>query len=183
MISRALTALLCLTSALVLPACRSEPAGDDTDDAPVMGFDSSTIRLFGARDTVVLRVELAVTPEQRTMGLMERRQLGERAGMLFVHDSIQPADAGFWMFRTRIPLDIAFLDDGGTIRSVRTMTPCEATLAQGCPTHAPGVPYRYALEVNAGVFSRYNIVVGDSVDLGEVATRVPTATRSRTVAP
>jgi len=28
--------------------------------------------------------------------------------MLFVYDSTQPPDAGFWMYRTRIPLDIAF---------------------------------------------------------------------------
>jgi hypothetical protein len=31
------------------------------------------------------------------------------AGMLFVYDSTQPGNAGFWMYRTRIPLDIAFV--------------------------------------------------------------------------
>lgn len=179
---RCLTVILCLATILAQPACRPEPAGD-SDDTPVMRFDSVTVRLLGPRDTLALRVELAVTPAQQAMGLMERRQLGERAGMLFVYDSIQPADAGFWMFRTRIPLDIAFIDGGGIIRAMRTMTPCEATLAQGCPTYAPGVPYRHALEANAGVFKRHGFAAGDSVDLGEIGAAVPSGNRSHTRAP
>ncbi|MDB4879028.1 MAG: hypothetical protein JWL60_474 [Gemmatimonadetes bacterium] len=151
-------------------ACRSEPV-QDTDSGQLVHFDTSTVRLVGRRDSVTLRVELAVTPEQRTMGLMERHQLDERAGMLFVHDTIQSADAGFWMFRTLIPLDIAFLDESGVIRSIRTMTPCVSTLAQGCPTYAPGVPYRHALEVNAGFFARLGFAVGDSVDLRAARSR------------
>ena len=94
------------------------------------------------------------------MGLMERQRLADSAGMLFVYDSTQPPNAGFWMFRTRIPLDIAFLDSAGVVRAIRAMTPCEALLAQGCPTYDPGVPYRYALEVNAGYFQKHGIIVG-----------------------
>jgi len=99
------------------------------------------------------------------MGLMERRRLADSAGMLFVYDSTQPPDAGFWMYRTRIPLDIAFLDSAGVIRAIRSMTPCPATVAQGCPTYTPDVPYRYALEVNAGFFARHGIAVGHSLQL------------------
>ena len=113
-------------------------------------------------------MELAVTPEQKTMGLMERRQLAPDAGMLFMYDSSQAPTAGFWMFRTRIPLDIAFLDSAGVVRATRAMAPCEAILAQGCPTYSPDVTYRYALEVNSGYFQRHQIGVGSVALLSDL---------------
>jgi uncharacterized membrane protein (UPF0127 family) len=106
------------------------------------------------------------------MGLMERRHLAPSAGMLFVYDSTQPPDAGFWMFRTRIPLDIAFLDSAGVVRSVRTMQPCEARIAQGCPTYNPDVPYRYALEVNAGYFQQHGVGVGSTLLLSDLPSSI-----------
>ena len=167
-----LSLLLC-----ALVSCTSEPAADAGEYDNVMAFDSTRVRLVRARDTLQLTLELAVSAEQKSMGLMERRQLADSAGMLFVYDSIQPGDAGFWMYRTRIPLDIAFLDSAGVIRAVRSMTPCPITIAQGCPTYAPDVPYRYALEVNAGFFARHGIGVGDSLRLGDLPrpTRAPGA--------
>ena len=144
-------------------ACGGESAKDDDAYEHVMSFDSTRVRLVGTRDTVPLRIQLAVSPEQKTMGLMERRRLAEDAGMLFVYDSTQSGDAGFWMYRTRIPLDIAFLDSVGVIRAIRSMVPCPTTYAAGCPTYTPDVPYRYALEVNAGYFARHGIGIGQSL--------------------
>jgi uncharacterized membrane protein (UPF0127 family) len=143
-----------------------------------MAFDSSRVRLVTKRDTLTLRVELAVTPTQKQMGLMERTSLAEGAGMLFVYDSTQASDAGFWMYRTRIPLDIAFLDSAGVIRSVRAMTPCTTTVPQGCKTYTPDVPYRVALEMSEGYFAKHGIGVGDSLVLRDLPDSV-----HRTVAP
>ncbi len=99
---------------------------------------------------------------------MERRVLPDSAGMLFLYASEQPATAGFWMFRTRLPLDIAFLDSSGVVVAIRGMTPCSAELAAGCPTYAPDVPYRAALEVNAGYFERHGVSTGSRVTLPNV---------------
>lgn len=153
--------LLCIV-ALALPGCgeRHEPAA--AADEHFLDFDSATVRLVTNRDTVPVAVELATTPDQQRLGLMERRQLSERAGMLFVYDSVQPPDAGFWMFRTRIPLDIAYLDGAGVVRAIRAMVPCTATIPEGCPTYAPATPYRYALEVNAGALQRWGVQAGVS---------------------
>jgi len=152
----------------VLAVCRRDtPRNDDTAYAHVMSFDSTRMRLAGAKDTLTLHVELAVKPEQKSMGLMERRRLADDAGMLFVYDSTQPPDAGFWMYRTRIPLDIAFADSTGVIRSIRAMVPCPTEVAQGCPNYTPDVRYQYALEVNAGYFARHGIVVGNSLLLND----------------
>lgn len=153
--------LLCI-AALALQGCGERPETAAAANERLLAFDSATVRLASNGDTLVLALELATTTDQQRLGLMERRQLAERAGMLFVYDSVQSPDAGFWMYRTRIPLDIAFLDDAGVIRAVRAMVPCTATIPEGCRTYAPGTPYRYALEVNAGALKRWGVVAGVS---------------------
>ncbi|MEO7856214.1 MAG: DUF192 domain-containing protein [Gemmatimonadaceae bacterium] len=145
---------------LALLGCRDSPEPAAAADEHFLDFDSATLRLATNRDTVVLALELAIDTSQQRLGLMERRHLPERAGMLFVYDSVQPPDAGFWMYRTRIPLDIAFLDSAGVMRSIRAMVPCTATIPQGCPTYAAETPYHYALEVNAGALKRWGADVG-----------------------
>ena len=152
-----------LTCAVILAACGEDGRVDEGTYSNVLRFDTTHVRVVGERDTVRLVVELAVSEDQKRMGLMERRQLADTSGMLFVYDADQPKDAGFWMYRTRIPLDIAFLDSRGVIRAIRTMVPCEARLPEGCPIYAPDVTYRFALEVNQGFFARRGLGVGDSV--------------------
>lgn len=133
---------------------------DVVDGDAVMPFDTAVVYLSAGKDTVTVLAEVARTAEQRTMGLMERRSLPDTAGMLFIYSEDQPATSGFWMFRTRIPLDIAFADSTGRIVAVRQMVPCEAQLAAGCPSYEPGHVFRTALEVNAGFLSRRGIGVG-----------------------
>ena len=157
-----LVAIGCGSGAESTPA--SEYAG-------VLPFDTAQVRLVSSRDTSTLTVELAETPDQKAMGLMERRALPADAGMLFLYPAAQAESAGFWMFRTRLPLDIAFIDSLGVIRSIQTMTPCPSNLAQGCPTYPAGARYTAALEVNAGYFARKQIRVGDRVLLQDTATR------------
>ena len=153
-------ALIVLAGAV---ACGDEVPDEQVDYGNVVAFDTTRLRLVGKGSATEIGAELAVSTEQKTMGLMERRQLPENAGMLFVYDSVQSPESGFWMYRTRIPLDIAFLDSAGVIRAIHPMVPCETTLPQGCPAYAAGVPYRYALEVNRGFFARHGLAVGDSV--------------------
>lgn len=167
-VSRPALIVSLLIAAGVIACADRGSSNDTTADAHIMNFDTARVRLATTRDTLRLNLELAITPQQKTMGLMERHHLPSDAGMLFVYDSTQPADAGFWMFRTRVPLDIAFLDSTGVVRSIRTMEPCAATLAQGCPTYTPDVPYRYALEVNAGYFKAHGVDVGSRVVLTDL---------------
>ena len=144
---------------VTLLSCSRSDA-DVVDGGAVMVFDTTLVHIASARDTFTFLVEVARSPEQRTMGLMERRSLGDTSGMLFLYADDQPATAGFWMFRTRIPLEIAYADSAGRIVSTRQMVPCEARLAAGCPSYEPGRPYRMALEVNAGALTRRGIGVG-----------------------
>jgi hypothetical protein len=160
-------------AALAGSACGKKAADQDTTAvAAILPFDTARVRLVAGSDTLHLIVELANSQQQRTLGLMERRHLADTAGMLFVYASDQPDSAGFWMYRTRIALDIAFVDAGGTIRAIRHMEPCPTTLPQGCPTYAPGAPYRAALEVNAGFLDRHKVVVGHRLMLGDTSERI-----------
>jgi uncharacterized protein len=109
---------------------------------------------------VVVPVEIADSPEERQVGLMNRESLPEDAGMIFLFD--QDEDGGFWMKDTLIPLSIAFADADGTIVSILDMEPCEA---DPCEIYEPGVSYRSALEVNQGAFSRWGVQEGDRLTL------------------
>jgi uncharacterized membrane protein (UPF0127 family) len=167
--SRPVRLLVTLSMAATPFACRSE-SGAETDASGLLPFDTAYVRVVTASDTLQLVVELAVKPDQRTMGLMERRHLPDSAGMLFIYEATQPASNAFWMHRTRIPLDIAFVDSAGTIRSIQHMVPCESAIAQGCQTYPAGAPFRVALEVNAGYFARHGVEVGHRVLLQDTAS-------------
>lgn len=112
----------------------------------------------GAGTRVVLQVEIARTVPERQQGLMHRRSLPAKAGMVFVY----PRDvrSGFWMKNTLIPLDVAFSDARGRILRILTMQPCRA---DPCRIYEPDVSYRTALEVNAGSFRRWKVKAGDRV--------------------
>lgn len=160
--------LFAIATVCGIAACESGTS-EAVDYGSVIAFDSTRLRIVTGSDTVGLRVEVARTSAQKSQGLMERRSLPDSTGMLFVYTEDQAADAGFWMYRTRIPLDIAFADSAGIIVAIRRMEPCTAQLATGCPTYAPDVAYRFALEVNAGFFAREGIRVGSRMVLADVS--------------
>ena len=107
---------------------------------------------------VVVQVEIARTSAERQRGLMNRRTLPAKAGMVFVYP--QAVSNGFWMKNTLIPLDIAFYDARGKILRILTMQPCRR---DPCRSYDPNVAYRAALEVNAGSFRRWRVRTGDRI--------------------
>jgi uncharacterized membrane protein (UPF0127 family) len=122
------------------------------------GSDRGTVTVTTKTKAVTVRVEIADSASERRRGLMGRRTLAPRAGMLFVYP--EDTTGGYWMKDTLIPLDIAFIGANGRIRRVFTMTPCRR---DPCRVYDPGVRYRSALEVNAGSFRRWGVRVGDRV--------------------
>ena len=100
-------------------------------------------------------VEVAKTPEERSYGLMGRKNLGKDEGMLFIFETEDRH--GFWMKNTFIPLSIAFIDKNGKIVSITDMKPLTLD------SHVPPQPILYALEMNKGWFSSRGIKVGDEI--------------------
>ena len=126
-----------------------------------LDFGRGRVTIVTAAGCRQLAVEIAADQGQRSRGLMGRESLAEEVGMLFLYPERQPPEAGFWMYRTLIPLDIAFVDDGGAIVATQTMPPCPDPDPAGCHIYRPGVAYRAALEVNSGYFARHGIGPGD----------------------
>lgn len=125
--------------------------------------ERTALEIQAEEERHLLQVEVARTAAERRKGLMERDSLAPDAGMLFVYQYPQSPQSGFWMYRTRIPLDIAFIDDQGRIAALYTMQPCTSSNPADCPATVAGVEYRAALEVNAGYFEAHGIGERDCV--------------------
>jgi len=100
----------------------------------------------------VLQAELAVSAQQRYLGLGNRRTLADDAGMLFVYPETRMLT--FTMRDTLLPLSIAYLDADLSILEILDM---DVGPDQLFPASQPA---RYALEVNQGWFERRAIVPG-----------------------
>ena len=136
-----------LATLLIITAC-SQPAHNttaDVDRAP----NPSPVPLPQAilPDGFVVDLELALTSEEISRGLMFRPTLPENRGMLFLFD--QPRFPSFWMKNTLIPLDLVFLDGAGAVVDViAEVQPCAA---DPCPNYPPSSPAQAVLEIGAGV--------------------------------
>ena len=102
------------------------------------------------------KAELAVTPEEHTLGLMFRRRLDADAGMLFrfQRDEVR----SFWMQNTFIPLDMIFITSGLKVAHVHQSAKPEDETAI-----SSRLPVQYVLEVNAGKAASCRIKAGAKV--------------------
>ncbi|MEO6745869.1 MAG: DUF192 domain-containing protein [Caldimonas sp.] len=99
-----------------------------------------------------IQAEVAQSPDERSTGLMFRKEMGTNEGMLFAFE--QPAQQCFWMKNTLLPLSIAFIADDGSIVNIDHMKP--QTLESHCSTQ----PVRFVLEMNEGWFDKRGIKPG-----------------------
>ena len=98
----------------------------------------------------VIYVEVADTPAARETGLMYRERVPKNGGMLFAFNS--SFRLSFWMKDTKVPLDIAFIDDDMVVREIHEMAPMSTR------STAASFACRYALEANAGWFAEHGVV-------------------------
>ena len=159
MIHRQPSALATLfLSSLLLLACAHPSSTTATASAPK---ETSADRLLRPPtvtlpDGTIIKLELAETPEEHQRGLMFRSHLDPDRGMLFLFD--QEAYPSFWMKNTWIPLDMVFLDSGGTVTYVAaSVPPCRA---EPCPEYTPSKPSSAVLELNAGTAAHHGVAPG-----------------------
>ena len=91
---------------------------------------------------------------------MFRESLDIHKGMLFIFEEV--GQYSFHMKNTRIPLDVAFVKEDGTIESIKELTPYSSL-----PVSSDG-EVLFAIEANRGWFTEYNVEVGDEIVLSEV---------------
>jgi uncharacterized membrane protein (UPF0127 family) len=103
----------------------------------------------------LIDAQVALTPEQRQIGLMFRKEMPQQEGMIFVFE--QPSQQCFWMKNTLLPLTAAFVADDGTIVNLADMKP------QTTDPHCSAQPVRYVLEMNKGWFAKKGIKAGSKL--------------------
>jgi uncharacterized membrane protein (UPF0127 family) len=102
------------------------------------------------------KVELAETGEQKSRGLMYRREMGVDEGMLFLYRRDQVVT--MWMANTFLPLDMLFIERDGTIVRIQANT-----IPQSREIISSRKRVRAVLELNAGTARRLGISPGDKV--------------------
>ena len=104
----------------------------------------------------VFSVEMATTEEEKTTGLMYRKELPDGKGMLF--DFSPEQQISMWMKNTYISLDMIFIRADGRILRIAENTEPLSTRIISSGGLAKGV-----LEVIAGTAQKYGIQPGDRV--------------------
>lgn len=104
---------------------------------------------------VAVNAEMARTRDQRERGFMERKNIPDGSGMLFLFEKDQ--QLSFWMKNTPHPLSIAYIDSKGVMRNIFDMKPFDLSSTKST------FRARYALEVPQGWFKKQGIAEGDKL--------------------
>ena len=123
--------------------------------------ESKTRQVTFLPANALLRAEVADTEPAREKGLMFRTSMGENEGMIFYFD--QTGYHAFYMYNTRIPLSVIFLNESLKIVDIQDMAPCKEQNPSACPIYAPKAACSYAIEVNQQFVRKYGIKTGDLV--------------------
>lgn len=103
-------------------------------------------------------IELATTEYEQTIGLMFRKTLPKKNGMLFIYKDEDYRY--YWMKNTYIPLDLIFIDGNLMVVDIfKNAKPLDET------TITSKGKARYVLEINAGQAERCKIKKGTKVKL------------------
>jgi uncharacterized protein len=146
-IGQRLVMLLVAASAVLVVLC-ANPLAHAASVQPLEIATRSGVQVFS--------VEMATTEEEKTTGLMYRKELPDGKGMLF--DFSPEQQISMWMKNTYIPLDMIFIRADGRILRIAENTEPLSTKIISSGGLAKGV-----LEVIAGTAQKYGIQPGDRV--------------------
>lgn len=117
---------------------------------------STLIKIKSNNEEIYFNVEIANTENQRIKGLMNRDDIKNNEGMLFIFPSEHKVN--MWMKDTYIPLDIIFISKNKYIVDIiKNTKPESKTILQS------KFVAKYVLEIKAGLVEFLNINIGDIV--------------------
>jgi uncharacterized membrane protein (UPF0127 family) len=127
-----------------------------TAPVPSIAAGTGTLVLKTMTGDHSFNIEVMVSDQERSLGLMYRRSLPENSGMLFIYDP--PQQATMWMKNTLIPLDMVFISaDARVHRIEENAEPFSETLI---PSDGDVVA---VLELNGGEADKIGLRPGDKV--------------------
>jgi uncharacterized membrane protein (UPF0127 family) len=140
----------------------ADPVVDTEPRRPLAGFTEEPIRVTQPSGPFLEWCALvAATEAARSQGLMGQTDLRGYDAMAFRHDA--PSDGAFYMFKTLIPLSVAWFDEAGAYVSAADMEPCTSTDPGACSLYRPARRYTVALEVPKGGLARLGIEPGTTL--------------------
>jgi uncharacterized protein len=144
--------IMILAAALFAAGCRSSNITDELNLTQVAFPNGAKINAEMMRREVELM-----------RGLMFRESLPPGRGMLFIHPNEDIFH--YWMYQTKIPLDLIWMDHDRRIVEMSLDTPpCRSSSAKDCPNYGGNFKSKYVLEVNAGVAHKNGLKTGDTLD-------------------
>lgn len=151
--------LACLASVTV---CGQEDVLEPPTEAVTLGL-TDTAEEF--------ELELAVDSDQRAQGLMEREEIEEHGGMLFIYP--EEGQRSFWMKNCLVDIDMVFLDDEGRITATHEakkelpQQPGESEwdYEDRLKRHPSRRPSQFVIEVKAGAIKRLGLKAGQMIEL------------------
>ncbi|MFK5977931.1 MAG: DUF192 domain-containing protein [Rhizobiaceae bacterium] len=121
----------------------AENSSSNSQNSPVK-LETETLELKTGVGTFKFEVEIADDPEERMIGLMHRKKMDLKHGMLFQFGNTSLVN--MWMRNTVLSLDMIFIRPDGTIAKIaRRTTPFSEDIITS------GEPVSHVLELNAGV--------------------------------
>lgn len=139
-------------------ACGSDENSNNAVQTDIAFTPEGVLDFVRPDSSIISRIiiELAETQEEQAQGLMYRRTLPPRGGMLFVDAAESPRS--FWMKNTALALDIIFVDaQGEIVNIVKRTTPYSEDFIESTG------PAQYVVEVRAGFTDRYGITQDDHI--------------------
>lgn len=105
---------------------------------------------------VKIDIQIANSEFDRALGLMFRKSMQMKHGMLFIFpiEKIQ----SFWMENTEISLDMIFVNKNKEIVTIH-----KNTKIMSDQTYNSTKPAQYVIEVDAGFCDKFNVKVGDKI--------------------
>lgn len=104
--------------------------------------------------TIVLKLEIADTVDERMLGLSNRKSLPQDTGLLFIFE--ESGDWGFWMKDMNFSIDIMWLDENFKVVGLKE----NATPGSYPQVFKSEKPAKYVLETNVGFAAKHNIEIG-----------------------
>ncbi len=100
-------------------------------------------------------LEVAKTNADRSKGLMFRKSLDPKKGMIFIFKDEKPLS--FWMKNVPIPLDILFFDAKGALVSTQTMEPASPLVKDYfLPQYKSEGPAQFVVELAEGSIAKFS---------------------------
>jgi hypothetical protein len=129
---------------------------DNTNILPPI-LQISDIRILTSEGkSLVFRVELAQTENQKRTGLMFRSTIAPGTGMLFLFSDVQERE--FWMKNTWVPLDIIFIREDGVIHNIH-----HSAEPHSLERINSGGLVQHVLEIAGGEANRLGVSIGDRI--------------------